>query len=580
MEGNDSSAVVCVTQALNGLVYGVTKDGTVFEMKREAIRTLSETQHSAEDFETCEIQAVYVPAPKPSFVVDEALASDDGQGMLLMGSDEDEALIFGIVQLYHNIGVSQIQECLVPFRAVAKTDHSRILRIRWFPGEVGTLCVLREDGTLSVFDAYLPSYPIRIYKLKRYPQQPIGITGIRISSPVDIQFLRDLPWSLFTVWVLYSDGAVFWICPISPKGDTVPFLLEAASRRWISDQLLMQLLTEAVGRDSFLVPQIVPALQGPINDGLASFWDEEYSKGKSDSALELSCGTSKTGCITVTIGTSRGMLYGHILLENVVPEIVPIKSATVTSLGIRICLPFETGAKLHLMEIIELQRKPRKKVSLKMQQHPLHPELLYCHCAGELFRVKYTWVASILSGENLKSLSEKSQIWRFRLEADFLGFFFELDALMTVFRQGHTLSVSVFCPKELVGSFLEELPLEDGSKFDQGVLPSQSIQSALSNLQDASFDPLQKAYQAYECRLLGADNIESSLETLEYKSIAHQDTISELETKFQNLSVLTPESIRCIEEHREAHWLSRASLGDLLTIREQLNEACDRNRIV
>lgn len=554
------SGVVRIRQAANGGLFGVHSDGVVVRLG--GIRGLTQTSRHAVDFDSVDVDAVYVPSRSPPFPIHDLTPSDDGRCVVLHGQSA-----FGVVQLDRKIESRVTGEFEVPIQLHEACDEVEVLRVRWFPGETRSFCVLKSDGTISVYEAG-KGFPERVYRLKRNVRQGIGIEEARTARLVDFVFLPESAWGQFCAMVLYEDGTVFALCPILPTGEVAQSLLRAAARRPIEREVLKGLLMEVMGQDLDTVPQHVPLMQGPLNAGLGSQWEDTFAQRQCDRACEIIAAGCAHGCITVTIGTVHGILYSHAMVEDIVPQIVPHSKAVVTPMGVRMCPWLESsGAKMHLMEIIELQRRPRKKLELQSWQESGHPEMTYCSFGQDVLRLRWMWVVAVLSGESVEPISEKCDIWRFSHEAAFLGSFHELDTSIAVFRHGSHTSASIFRPKLLPDSFVELLPDMSG-----GSISESDIQQAVAELDKPEYASLKAAFEKYEYQTLDGDDFDLSLERLEDQASSLKDQISELTSLLHGLNPQTTKTVQSMHAFNAAPWLGNSVHSDFQRIHGQLNE--------
>jgi len=263
------------------------------------------------------------------------------------------------------------------------------------------------------------------------------------------------------------------------------------------------------------------------------------------------------------------MIYSHVMLEDVTPRVVPLSEAIVTPLGVRICPRVMAKTSLHLMEIVELQKKPRKKVSLCLWQNPLHPEMTYCRCGSELFRLRWLWAVTMLSGELIGTPFEKSDIWRFAHDAEFLGSFHDLDASVAVFRQGYHTSASIFRPQLVSRSFVEQLPRLPSSQTSINEPP---LNEALEQIENQDFEPVKAAFQQFEYVTLDAAQFDASLEKLGDRSAVLQNQTSELEAIVRHLNPQTSQTVQCTRIFNQVSWMNEAIHNDFQRIQEHLNE--------
>ena len=541
--------------AANGVVYGVGVDGRIGRFRRSSVRKFAVEHQRAGDFDDCDVEVLFQPTPSPPFSIADVSVSDSGRSLLLKG---EEPSAFGVIRLDTRRYGDDKEAFEVPFYQPIKLEDVDVQCVRLFPGETETLCVLKADATLELYDTEKPLFPERVYRLRRYDIAPLGISDTRHAFPVDIGFAPSLPWGLFSIFVLYEDGGLFVLCPVFPMGLKLEeHILKAAGRCTISKDTLKDLLTECVSRGSEFEVQHVPAMQGPINNGLLSEWETDFAQTECDQAVCLSSASYEKRCTTLTIGTAYGVLYSHALIEDITPEIVPASDAMITSMGARICTLKETTAKLHLVEVVELQKKSKKKTKVQLWQDTRHPELMYCQCGSDVLRLRFGWLACALFGDASGSEMENCEVWKFKHSTQFLGSFHDLDASIAVFQHGHRTSASIFRSSFFNKSSVETLPSSHSATADDSSNENEAGQ-ALSEIESPDFDPLKKAYQRYEYMKLVTEKLESCLEKLSDDSERYKEQVSDLEDDFAQFKGQTPQSINTLREFVSRPWANQA----------------------
>ncbi|KAK4480707.1 hypothetical protein RD792_013789 [Penstemon davidsonii] len=98
-----------------------------------------------------------------------------------------------------------------------RNNFIRILQFSWHPYSDTHLGILSSDSVFRIFDLSTSiEQPEQEYYL-----QPVESGSSRNAAaicPVDFSFGRDHLWDKFSVFVLFSDGSVYIICPVVPFG--------------------------------------------------------------------------------------------------------------------------------------------------------------------------------------------------------------------------------------------------------------------------------------------------------------------------------------------------------------------------
>ncbi|XP_074308149.1 nuclear pore complex protein NUP88 [Silene latifolia] len=93
----------------------------------------------------------------------------------------------------------------------------RILQVAWHPYSNTHLAVLSSDSVFRIFD-WSSGFDL---PEQEYYLQPVESGRSRSASsicPVDFSFGRDHLWDRFSVFILFSDGSVYTLCPVAPFG--------------------------------------------------------------------------------------------------------------------------------------------------------------------------------------------------------------------------------------------------------------------------------------------------------------------------------------------------------------------------
>ncbi|MBA0841689.1 hypothetical protein Goarm_004173, partial [Gossypium armourianum] len=152
-----------------------------------------------------------------NFVVNKISINRNGSALLLAGSDD-----LCVMYLY---GRSSTKENAIVCRTVSigsqvySSDGSaiRILQVSWHPYSDTHVGILSSDSVFRLFD--LSSgvvQPEQEYYLQ--PVEPGRSRNAASICPVDFSFGGDHLWDRFSVFVLFSDGSVYILCPVVPFG--------------------------------------------------------------------------------------------------------------------------------------------------------------------------------------------------------------------------------------------------------------------------------------------------------------------------------------------------------------------------
>ncbi|XP_022745991.1 nuclear pore complex protein NUP88 [Durio zibethinus] len=152
-----------------------------------------------------------------NFVVNKISINRNGSALLLAGSDD-----LCVMYLY---GRTSTKDNTILCRTVSigsqinSSDGSSIciLQISWHPYSDTHVGILSSDSVFRLFD--LSSYvmqPEQEYYLQ--PVEPGRCRNAASICPVDFSFGGDHLWDRFSVFVLFSDGSVYILCPLVPFG--------------------------------------------------------------------------------------------------------------------------------------------------------------------------------------------------------------------------------------------------------------------------------------------------------------------------------------------------------------------------
>ncbi|XP_021295358.1 nuclear pore complex protein NUP88 [Herrania umbratica] len=152
-----------------------------------------------------------------NFVVNKISINRNGSALLLAGSDD-----LCVMYLY---GRTSSKDNSIICRTVSigsqiysnESSAIRILQVSWHPYSDTHVGILSSDSVFRLFD--LSSgvmQPEQEYYLQ--PVEPGRSRNAASICPVDFSFGGDHLWDRFSVFVLFSDGSVFILCPVVPFG--------------------------------------------------------------------------------------------------------------------------------------------------------------------------------------------------------------------------------------------------------------------------------------------------------------------------------------------------------------------------
>ncbi|KAL1336849.1 hypothetical protein HN51_031268 [Arachis hypogaea] len=97
------------------------------------------------------------------------------------------------------------------------SNDIRVLQAIWHPYSDTHLGILSSDSVFRLFNlAVDPLLPEQEYYLQ--PVEPGRSRNASSVCPVDFSFGGDHLWDRFSVFILFSDGAIFVLCPVVPFG--------------------------------------------------------------------------------------------------------------------------------------------------------------------------------------------------------------------------------------------------------------------------------------------------------------------------------------------------------------------------
>jgi len=549
-----------IVQNSNGTVFGLDTLGRVSQFDPEGVREFALFRDSAGDFEGCRILATITPEPQPTFTVEDLDVSDDGSCLLLKGyRPEDFLLEFGVIRLDRKLRIGNSNEFLAPLFLHVPNVERDIECIKWFPRNSKSFCVLSKSGVISIHDVEHPSDSLRHFRLERNGISEFGMTSSLVPKPVDLAFADSGPWSGFTLFVLYSDGGVYALGPVLPAGDCSDEVLQAAAGQPVSSTMMRKLLIDVRTNQGG-----VPVLQGPLNGGLESEWGDEYGVRGSDKAVCFSSASAGNGVVSFTICTALGKVYSHLLIKPIDPKLIVLPEAIINSKNERICSCLTPFQALQLMEIIDIKTNPRKKEDITLFQNKTCPDVAHVDYGGKIYRLWINWING--------SLKSHSVIERFEKDVEFIGVFQDLNASISVFQNPDSIPLFIWRPSCVRRSLMANtsgLPkLQSGTPVLQDII-QDSNNPALIQLEQAKADLNRIKFQDSE--------LESVLEQLGDTASLLEDKISDLESDFKSLNLLTPSSVQTCSDAIKAsqqNVVLESQLNSFASLLTDLEDQC------
>ncbi|CBI25491.3 nuclear pore complex protein NUP88 [Vitis vinifera] len=152
-----------------------------------------------------------------NFVVDRISINRNGSALLLAGSDG-----LCIMYLY---GRTSTTDNTIICRSVSigsqiyfnSNNVIRALQVSWHPSSDTHLGILSSDSVFRIFDLSSDvGLPEQEYYLQ--PVDPGKSRNAASICPVDFSFGADHLWDRFSVFILFSDGSIYILCPVVPFG--------------------------------------------------------------------------------------------------------------------------------------------------------------------------------------------------------------------------------------------------------------------------------------------------------------------------------------------------------------------------
>ncbi|KAL3652217.1 hypothetical protein CASFOL_001898 [Castilleja foliolosa] len=151
------------------------------------------------------------------FEVNKISININGSALLLVGSEG-----LRVMYLY---GRSSLEENTIICRTVSigseiyfnRNNFIRILQISWHPYSDTHLGILSSDSVFRIFDLSADiGQPEQEYYLQ--PVEPGSSRNAAAICPVDFSFGGNHLWDKFSVFILFTDGSTYIICPVVPFG--------------------------------------------------------------------------------------------------------------------------------------------------------------------------------------------------------------------------------------------------------------------------------------------------------------------------------------------------------------------------
>ncbi|KAL7108829.1 hypothetical protein ACP275_06G137800 [Erythranthe tilingii] len=159
-------------------------------------------------------------AERPTtFEVNKISINRNGSALFLSGLEG-----LRVIYLY---GRSSTEENSILCRTVSigpeiyfdRNNFIRILQISWHPHSDTHLGILSSDSVFRLFDLSADiGQPEQEYYLQ--PVEPGSSCNAAAICPVDFSFGGNHLWDRFSVFILFSDGSSYIICPVVPFGST------------------------------------------------------------------------------------------------------------------------------------------------------------------------------------------------------------------------------------------------------------------------------------------------------------------------------------------------------------------------
>ncbi|GFZ15003.1 nuclear pore complex protein-like protein [Actinidia rufa] len=181
------------------------------------------------------------------FVVNKISINRNGSAILLAGSDGLCVMyLYGRASM--NDGATICRTVSIGSQIYFNSNNIiRTLEISWHPYSDTHLGILSSDSVFRLFDlSSALGQPEQEYYLQ--PVEPGRCRNASSICPVDFSFGGDHLWDRFSIFVLFSDGSIYILCPVVPFGsvykwesmleiysDAQTFRLKSANPRAVSN---------------------------------------------------------------------------------------------------------------------------------------------------------------------------------------------------------------------------------------------------------------------------------------------------------------------------------------------------------
>ncbi|XAR65925.1 hypothetical protein NMG60_11011935 [Bertholletia excelsa] len=157
-----------------------------------------------------------------TFMVDKISINRNGSAILLSGLDG-----LRVMYLYGHTSkknaTSVCRTVSIGSEIYFSSNHTvRTLQISWHPYSETHVGILSSDSVFRLFDLSTdPGQPEQEYYLQ--PLEPGRCKNAASICPADFSFGGDHLWDRFTVFVLFSDGSIYVLCPVVPFGSVYKY---------------------------------------------------------------------------------------------------------------------------------------------------------------------------------------------------------------------------------------------------------------------------------------------------------------------------------------------------------------------
>ncbi|QCD98580.1 nuclear pore complex protein NUP88 isoform X1 [Vigna unguiculata] len=151
------------------------------------------------------------------FDVHKISVNRNGTAILLFGSER-----LSVMYLYGRASKNDVNLICRTITVGSQTystggNDIRVLQALWHPYSDTHLGILSSDSVFRLFNlAVDPLQPEQEYYLQ--PVEPGRLRNASSVCPVDFSFGGDHLWDRFSVFILFSNGAIYVLCPVVPFG--------------------------------------------------------------------------------------------------------------------------------------------------------------------------------------------------------------------------------------------------------------------------------------------------------------------------------------------------------------------------